>query len=202
MIFLGYLKRVIKLPLIIQAYRVNVLKWWVDTSYEAHVDMRGHTGGNMSMGKDVRGLIISISKKQKLNTKRLTEAELIGADDAMPHMLWTRYLLKAQGYGIDKNILYQDNTSAMLLEKNGKKFNTKNKKHINVHYYFITDQVETGEVVIEYCPMEEMLGDHFTKPLQAELFRKFSAEIMNIPDVLDIGKDGHGRIRLKKGDHV
>ena len=53
------------------------------------------------MGKDGHGSIISISKKQKLNTKILTEAELIGADDAMPHMLWTRYFLEAQGYGID-----------------------------------------------------------------------------------------------------
>ena len=67
------------------------------------------------MGKDGRGSIISISKKQKLNTKSSTEAELIRADDAMPHMLWTRYFLEAQGYGTDKNILYQDNTRAMLL---------------------------------------------------------------------------------------
>ena len=48
---------------------MNVLKWWVDASYAAHDDMRGHTGGTMAMGKYGRGLIISISKKQKLNTK-------------------------------------------------------------------------------------------------------------------------------------
>ena len=58
-------------------------------------------------------------------TKSSTEAELIGADNAMPHMLWTRYFLEAQGYGIDENILYQDNMSAILLEKNGKKSSTK-----------------------------------------------------------------------------
>ena len=67
----------------------------------------------------------------------------------MPQMLWTRYFLKTQGYGIDENILYQDNMSAMLLEKNGKKSSTKNIKHINVRYYFIKDWVETGDVVIE-----------------------------------------------------
>ena len=38
----------------------------------------------MSMGKDGRRSIIGISRKQNLNTKRSTEAELIGADDAMP----------------------------------------------------------------------------------------------------------------------
>ena len=89
--------------------------------YAAHDDMRGHTEGTMSMGKYVRILIISIPKKQKINTKRLAEAELIGADDEMPHMLWTRYFLEAQGYGIDGDIFYQDNMSAMLLEKNRNK---------------------------------------------------------------------------------
>ena len=71
---LSYLKRTIKLPLILQADRLNVLKWWVDASYAAHDDMRGHTGGTTSMGKDGHGLIISILKKQKLNTKSSTEA--------------------------------------------------------------------------------------------------------------------------------
>ena len=80
------------------------------------------------MGKDGCGSIISISNKKKLNTKSSTEAELIGADDAMPQMLWTRYFLEAQGYGIDENILYQDNMSPMLLENNGKKYSTKIQK--------------------------------------------------------------------------
>ena len=41
--------------------------------------------------------------------------------------------------------------------------------------------------------------DHFTKPLQGALFRKFRAEIMNIPDELDMGKLGIDRKFLKKG---
>ena len=81
---LGYLKHKIKLPLILQVNGANVLKWWVDASYAAHDCMRGHTGGTMSMVKDGRGSIISIPKKQKLNTKSSTEAELIGADNEMP----------------------------------------------------------------------------------------------------------------------
>ena len=114
-------------------------------------------------------------------------------------MLCTRYFLEAQGYGIDKNILYQDNTSAILLEKNGKKSSTKKTKNINVRYYFIKDQVETGDVVIEHCLTEKMLGDHFTKPLQGALFGKFRAEIINIPDDLDMGEMGMDRKGFKKG---
>ena len=117
----------------------------------------------------------------------------------MPQMLWTRYFLEAQGYGIDENILYQDNMRAMLLEKNGKKYSTKNTKHINVRYYFIKDRVETGDMVIEHCPTGKMLGDHFTKPLQGALFRKFRAEIMNIPDDLDMGENGMDGKGLNNG---
>ena len=68
-----YIKRTIKFPLILNSDGVNLIKWWVETSYAYHDDMRGHTGGNMSIGVNRRGLIISISKKQKLNTERSTE---------------------------------------------------------------------------------------------------------------------------------
>ena len=57
-------------------------------------------------------------------------------------------------------------------------------------------------MVIEHYPKEKMLGDHFTNPLQGALFRKFRAEIMNIPDDLDMGKMGMDGKCLKKGDHV
>ena len=88
--------------------------------------------------------------------------------------------------------------SAMLSEKNGKKSSTKNTKHINVRCYFIKYRVETGDVVIEHCLTEEMLGGHFKNPLQAALLRNFRVEIMNIPKYLEMGKmgmDGTGLIR-------
>ena len=71
---IGYLKITIKSPLLLRANGVNVLKWWVDASYVPLDDIWGHTGGNMSMGKDGHGSITSISKKQKLSKKSLTEA--------------------------------------------------------------------------------------------------------------------------------
>ena len=40
---LRYLKRTIKLPLILRSDGVNMIKWWVDALYAAHEDMWGHT---------------------------------------------------------------------------------------------------------------------------------------------------------------
>jgi hypothetical protein len=70
----------------------------------------------MSLG---RGVIYGTSTRQKLNTKSLTEAELVGTDDVMPQMLWTLYFFEAQGYIVNGNVLYQDTKSSILLETNG-----------------------------------------------------------------------------------
>jgi hypothetical protein len=142
----GKLKRVIQylrnwpnLNLTLEAESLAVFKWWVDGSFAVHPDMRSHTGGMMSMGK---GSIISMSTKQKLNTKSSTEAELVAVDDAMPRILWTRYFLLSQGYAVEPAILHQDNQSAILLEKNGKASSSKRTRHINIRYYFITDRIK------------------------------------------------------------
>ena len=42
------------------------------------------------------------------------EAELIGVDDAITQVLWTKLFMEAQGYPITKNILFQDNKSSIL----------------------------------------------------------------------------------------
>ena len=59
-----------------------------------------------------------MSRKPKLNTKSSTQAELVGADDVLTNLLWTRYFMEAQGYK-QNPVLFQDNTSAILLEKMG-----------------------------------------------------------------------------------
>ena len=46
-------------------------KWWVDSSYAVHPDMRSHSGIFMTLGK---GTAYSASSKQKLNMKSSTEA--------------------------------------------------------------------------------------------------------------------------------
>ena len=161
--------------LVLSAKNLQVIKWYVDASFAVHPDFKSHTGAVMTMG---RGAIQSISRKQKLNTRSSTEAELIGVDDAMVMILWTKLFLEEQGYGIKENILYQDNKSAILLEKNGRKSAGKQSRALNIRYFFVTDQVEKGNLVIDYCPTEEMVGDFMTKPLQGESFKKFRKMIL------------------------
>jgi hypothetical protein len=161
--------------LILSADKLNVVKWYVDTSFAVHPDFKSHTGGVLTLG---RGALTSLSKKQKLNTQSSTEAELVGADDASTLILWTKLFMEAQGYGINSNVLYQDNKSTILLEKNGKKSSGPRTRALNIRYFFLTDQVEKGNVMIDFCPTDDMIADYMTKPLQGAKFLKFKKLIM------------------------
>ena len=172
-----YLRGTRRLPLILSADGSGILKWWVDASFAVHPNLRGQSGGGLSLG---RGFPIVGSTKQKLNTRSSTECEVVGADDFMPAILWTRYFLLAQDYVVKDNILLQDNMSAELLEKNGKASSGKRTKHMNIRYFFITDRIKKGEVTVAWCPADEMIGDFMTKPLQGALFTRFRDMIMGV----------------------
>ena len=120
---------------------VAVLTAWVDASYGTHPDKRSHTGGAMSFG---RGAFSCKLKKQKLNTKSSTEAEVVGASDYLPSMLWARNFLEAQGFYIkEKKVFFnQDNESAIKLESNGRASAGQQSKHIDNRFFWITDRIK------------------------------------------------------------
>jgi hypothetical protein len=154
---------------------VEFSTWCVNASFAVHPNMRGHTGGGLTIG---RGFPIISSTKQKLNTRSSMESKLVGVNDMMPSILWTQYFMKGQGYKVLDNIIFQDNQSSMLLERNGKASSSERMKHINVRYFFITDRIAKGEVQVEWCPTKKMVADFMTKPLQSSLFKKFRDLIM------------------------
>jgi hypothetical protein len=172
---LKYLNGTREDKLILSADDPHVIKWFVDSAFAVHPDFKSHTGATMSYGG---GAPQSISRKQKLNTRSSTEAELVGVDDASVMILWTKLFMEAQGYEIKKNVLYQDNKSTILLETNGKRSSGKRTRAFNIRYFFITDQIEKGNVSVEYCPTLDMIADFMSKPLQGQLFVKFKKMIM------------------------
>lgn len=177
-----YLRDTAKLPLTLQADDTRIIKWWIDAAYAVHNDCKSQSGAAMTLG---RGMTYSSSVRQKINTRSSTEAELVGVNDFMPQVLWTRYFLEAQGYDLRDNLVYQDNQSAILLEENGKGSSSKRTRHINIRFFFVTDRVQAGELSIKYCPTEEMVADFFTKPLQGAQFRKLRNIVLNIDDPHD-----------------
>ena len=76
--------------------------------------------------------------------------------------------------------MFQDNETAMLLEKNGKASSGKRMKHINISYFFITDQISKGRVKVVWCHTGDMTADFYTKPLQGAMFRNLRDNIMGV----------------------
>ena len=127
------------------------------------------------MGK---GTLQGVTSEQKLNTRSSTEAELVGCDDLITKILWTRLFMEKQGYEIKKNILYQDNKSTILLVENGTKSAGKRSRAMNIRYYFVNDQLMKNKLEVEYCPTKEMWADPMTKPLQGSEFKKSADRLM------------------------
>jgi hypothetical protein len=178
-----YIRGTHTMPLILSANGSGILRWWVDASFTVHPNMRGHSGGGFSLG---RGFTIVSYTKQNINNRRSTETDIVGADNFVPEICWTHYFMKAQGYDAKDKVLFQDNKSSILLEKNGKASSSKRTKHINIRYFFITDRVRKEEVSVVWCPTGDMIGDYATKPLQGALFRKFRDQIMVVTPARDL----------------
>jgi hypothetical protein len=114
-----------------------------------------------------------------MNTHSSTEAELVGVDDVVSKVLWTKLFIEAQNIKVNTNVIYRDNTSSMKLEENGKASSGKCTRHFNIKYFYITDLIQCNDIQIEYCPTEEMVADYMTKPLVGAKFEGLHKIIMN-----------------------
>eukprot|EP00978_Attheya_sp_CCMP212_P005488 scaffold12295_cov58-Attheya_sp.AAC.1 len=113
---MGFLKTTQDDVATLEADDTQSMQGHIDATFTVHGDYKSHTGATLMLGK---GTVTSISCKQKINTRSSTESELVGIDDVIAKMLWTKLMIKAQGFKV-KNIAHRDNTSSMKLEANFK----------------------------------------------------------------------------------
>ena len=60
---------------------------------------------------------------------------------------------------MDRTIFYQDNESAIKMEKNGLRSCGDKSRHIKIRYFFIKDILDNEDISLEYCGTELMLAD-------------------------------------------
>ena len=175
---ISYLKETVHLPLVIGANNSRTLTWNIDALFAVHPDCKSHTGAYLTLGQ---GSVLSISAKQKINTKSSTQVELVGVDDAMTFIMRMKYFFESQVRYMNINsplkplgsnvTIEQENTSAIQLERNGYKSSSKRTKHINVRYFYITDRLKAGDVSrVIYKPIGDVESDYLTKALQGKAF--------------------------------
>ncbi len=142
------------------ALNTGVLHWHVDASFATHRNMKGHTGGVLTMGT---GCPLVTSTKQKCNVRSSTICKLVAVDEMIGQILWTQLFMQAQRINVTDNILYQDNKSAILLKTNGWASSSKQTKHIEIWYYYIADRIAKGDLSVVWCPTNKMIADFLTK---------------------------------------
>lgn len=95
----------------------------------------------------------------------------MGAGDYIPWTLWIKRVLECQGYGVDRVTFYQDNESAIKMEKNGLKSCGDRSRHIKIRYFFIKDTIHNEDIELKHCKTEAIIADFLTKPLQGKQFK-------------------------------
>jgi hypothetical protein len=125
------------MTLTIKADGTRIKKWHVDATFAVHCDFKSHTGGIMTLGAVA---IQKVSTKQKVNTKRSTEAEYVSLDDVILKSDVDKIVSRSTS---KENIINRDNQSSMKLEMNGKISSSKRKRHFNIKYFlFLTQSQE------------------------------------------------------------
>ena len=134
------------------------------------------------------GCTVATSTKQKCNVRSSTIGELVAVDEMMAQILWTRLFIEAQGVKVTDNILYQDNRSAILLERNGWASSSMRAKHVEIHYYYVVNCIAKGDISVVWYLADKMIVDFLTiNPLQGKVFKQFRDLLMGaVPMWYDI----------------
>lgn len=117
----------------IECTDMQTITWYIDELYATHHDMKGQSGAILMIGDNT---VLTWSNKQKVNTRSLTEAELIAVDNALPTIQWARSFMKDQGYDLS-TVIKEDNKSSILLMKNGRLSSGKCTKHLDIRYFHV-----------------------------------------------------------------
>ena len=103
------------------------------------------------------------------------EAEYVAAASCCAQLLWIKQQVKDFGIETSCIPILCDNTSAINMAKNPVQH--KRTKHIDVRHHFLRDNVEKGNIIMEFCKTENQVADIFTKALGRELFKKNRLEL-------------------------
>ena len=165
-----------------------------DGNKESDVKLKGYVdadwGSNSNGRKSQSGYLFTVcgeviswaSKKQSVVALSSTEAEYIAVSLASQEAVWLRSLLGNISFvQKEPTVVKEDNQGTIALSRNPK-YHPRT-KHIDIKYHFIRDKVEKKELVLEYCPTEQMLADLLTKQLGKTLFQRLRG-LMGVRDSL------------------
>jgi len=156
-----------------------VVRAYIDASHGIREDGKGHQGLFITLGM---GPVLTKSRKQKVQCKSSTEAELVALSDFIEQVEWVKDYLEAQGHKTGPARVYQDNTSTMAKVKQDSLSGKDRKKHFKKRRLLVKESVDDEVIALKYLPTEAMVADLLTKPLQGTLFNRLRMAMINNDD--------------------
>lgn len=152
------------------------LRVYSDADWASDVTDRRSTSGYCASLSEGSSLISWKARKQATVALSTCEAEYISLASAIQECMYLEQLLR----GIDKyqyaqTKVYEDNQGTIALAKNP--VNRQRCKHIDIKYHFIRETVNSGRVILEYCPTEQMIAEVLTKPTTKIKLKKFAQDL-------------------------
>lgn len=122
------------------------------------------------------GAVSWASRRQDSVTLSTMEAEYVALAETCQEVIWLRRLLMDLGE-LQKNatIVNEDNQACLSFAKLERC--SKRSKHIETKHHFVRDLCEGGDVILQYCPTDNMNADIFTKPLGTIKHHQFAREL-------------------------
>ncbi|GAA5863496.1 hypothetical protein JCM3774_006502, partial [Rhodotorula dairenensis] len=117
------------------------------------------------------GAVSWSSKLQPRVTASSTEAEYLGLSHASKEAVHLSQLLTELAQGQDRPVvLFGDNQGANALSRDPQ-FHDRT-RHLRLTEHFVREQVQQGELTVEYIPTARMVADIMTKSLPVPVFVK------------------------------
>jgi Reverse transcriptase (RNA-dependent DNA polymerase) len=111
------------------------------------------------------GPISWASRKQKLVSQSTMEAELIAGSFATAEGIWLIRLGSDFKHDLTPIPIFTDNQSSIAFSNDS--LNNSHTKHIDVHYHYTKEQINSGNIDLQFIPSFENPADVLTKPLTA-----------------------------------
>jgi hypothetical protein len=147
------------------------LTGYSDADWASHMHRHSISGFAHFVGI---GAVTWSSKKQLIVTLSSTKAEYVALTHASKDTLWIHKLLTELSSIFSFSLpttLFCDNQGAIRLSKDAT-FHGRT-KHIDVHFHFIRQTINSGHIMMQYCSTDDMIADIFTKSLARVKYEKF-----------------------------
>src|SRR6185312_8080983 len=120
------------------------------------------------------GTIAWRANKQDTVTTSTTEAELLAVSQAAKESMFVSRLLKELSIRLDNQTIQIQCDNQQTIKVINKEIGLLQTKlrHVDVHYHWLRQEVQSKTISVEYVPSSEMMADGLTKALAAQRFKE------------------------------